>query len=79
MATGRTFLAGGEGLNISLHPAGPKWTITCGNCGNTWRRRVPKVNRPRFPCPHCNEMNLLNVVWESAAEDGSTGGATDGS
>lgn len=53
------------GLNMSLHPAGPKWTIRCGACPATFRSRVPKVDNPSVQCPSCRVWNSLPFVWSA--------------
>jgi hypothetical protein len=44
--------------------SGPKMTITCGKCLCTFTDRPPKVNYPRVPCPHCNELNIIPFIYE---------------
>lgn len=51
-----------SGLNFSLAQlfgSGPKWTITCGSCRRTFKKRVPVVDNPGIPCPSCNAINVL--------------------
>lgn len=53
-----------EGLNLSLAQifgSGPKWTITCGRCRATFKKRIPMVNRPGIVCPHCGVINVLPI------------------
>lgn len=52
-----------RGLNMSLHPRGPKWTIRCGGCPATFRGRVPRVDYPTLQCPVCGAWNELPVEW----------------
>ena len=54
-----------EGVNISiaqLFGSGPKWTITCGNCEMTFKRRIPMIEEPGILCPHCNAINKLRYI-----------------
>ena len=54
-----------EGYNCSLLQLvglGPKFTIKCGGCATTFKRRIPVADRPGVPCPHCGAVNVLNVV-----------------
>jgi len=44
---------------------GPKWAITCGDCGTTFQERLPLVDEPEIPCPHCQAVNMIPVTWES--------------
>jgi len=50
-----------EGMNMSLIPPGPKWTITCGNCGLIFKKRIQMVNNPALKCPFCDAVNVLNL------------------
>lgn len=50
------------GWDMSLHPAGPKWTIRCGNCPATFKARLPIIDQPTVKCPECGVFNLINVV-----------------
>lgn len=53
-----------EGWNTSLLGAfgvGPKFTIVCGKCSCTFQKRVPIIDYPTIPCPHCNVLNRLPV------------------
>ena len=54
-----------EGLNMSLHPSGPKLTITCGGCRATFRKRVPMVDNPGVTCPRCGATNVLPIEVKS--------------
>lgn len=56
-----------EGLNTSflqLFGVGPKWTITCGSCRATFRKRLPFVDHPGIICPQCGVVNVVNITWE---------------
>lgn len=51
-----------RGFNMSLMQIfgrGPKWTITCGKCEGTFRKRLPMVDDPGLACPYCGEINIL--------------------
>ena len=50
-----------SGLNMSLHPSGPKFTITCGSCRCTFRKRVPIVDSPGIQCPACGAINIIPI------------------
>ena len=41
---------------------GPKWTINCGNCSNTFKKRIDVVNQPAVVCPFCGAVNKLNLM-----------------
>lgn len=41
----------------------PKFSIKCGNCGFSWRERIPHVDNPRLLCRVCGVLNQLDVVW----------------
>jgi len=45
-----------------LFGSGPKWTITCGSCNGTFRKRIPMIDRPGIQCPYCGDVNVLPVV-----------------
>lgn len=55
-----------QGMNMSvfggLFGLGPKWTITCGNCVVTFKKRIPIVNTPGIECPTCSAINVLDLV-----------------
>lgn len=53
--------AGYSGFAASLHPAGPKFSVRCGNCPATFRSRVPFVAYPTVKCPECGAFNRLDV------------------
>jgi rRNA maturation endonuclease Nob1 len=56
-----------SGHNFSLLQIvglGPKWTITCGSCRNTFQKRLPMVNYPGVACPACGQVNVISVVVE---------------
>jgi transcription elongation factor Elf1 len=56
-----------EGFNLSLlqiFGAGPKWTITCGSCGLTFKKRIPMIDRPGIDCPKCGAINVLPIEVE---------------
>lgn len=45
-----------------LWGSGPKFTITCGNCSNTFSKRIPMVDNPGIACPNCGAVNKLPVT-----------------
>jgi len=54
-----------SGFNMSiaqLFGYGPKWSITCGSCSGTFKKRIPMINRPGVQCPYCGDINVLPVV-----------------
>jgi len=54
-------VADAHGFNTSLHPGGPKWALTCGKCGLTFRARIPMIDSPGILCPHCGVVNTIPV------------------
>lgn len=48
-----------------LFGSGPKWTITCGSCNATFRKRIPMVDNPGIPCPSCSAINVLPIEVNS--------------
>jgi hypothetical protein len=50
-----------EGYNLSIFGKGPKWTITCGKCRNTFKERLPMVDHPGIECPRCKEVNVIPI------------------
>lgn len=53
-----------DGWAMSLHPAGPKWSLKCGNCPATFQARIPRIDHPTIQCPSCGAWNDLPVTWE---------------
>lgn len=54
-----------SGWNMSLAQlfgSGPKWTITCGACHVTFKKRLPMVSRPGVACPSCGAVNVIPVM-----------------
>ena len=57
------------GWNMSiaqLFGSGPKWTITCGGCAATFKKRIPMMDKPGIACPHCGAINVLPIKAGSA-------------
>jgi len=51
-----------SGYNMSiaqLFGSGPKFTITCGYCGGTFKKRIPMIDNPGIECPLCKTINTL--------------------
>jgi len=44
---------------LQVFGLGPKFTITCGACDVTFRKRIPMVDEPGVVCPRCGEVNIL--------------------
>ncbi len=56
-----------SGWNMSiaqLFGSGPKFTITCGECDGTFKKRIPMVNKPGIMCPYCKTINKLPFTIE---------------
>ena len=45
-----------------LWGSGPKFTITCGDCRGTFKKRVPMVDSPGVQCPHCLSINVMPLT-----------------
>ena len=59
------YVIGGWTMSIAqLWGSGPKLTIQCGNCGKGYEKRVAPSHRPVVVCPHCGELNQLDVTVE---------------
>lgn len=43
--------------------SGPKGVMRCGKCGADSQHRLPLINTPRIVCPHCKEVNKINVQY----------------
>lgn len=57
------------GWNMSLAQlfgSGPKWTITCGDCSGTFKKRLPMVDNPGVQCEYCGAINVLPYKIVSA-------------
>jgi hypothetical protein len=39
-----------------------KGIIRCGHCSCTFKAKIPFIDEPVLPCPHCNVLNKLSVV-----------------
>lgn len=55
------------GWNMSLFQlfgSGPNFTITCGACYATFKKRLPMVDNPGVECPVCDTVNRVPVVVE---------------
>jgi len=44
-----------------LFGSGPKFTITCGSCEGTFKKRIPMIDSPGIACPYCGAINKLPV------------------
>lgn len=54
---------GGWNISIAqLWGSGPKLTILCRGCHRGYEKRVAPDNHPRVVCPHCHQINVLDVV-----------------
>lgn len=56
-----------DGFNFSplqLIGKGPKFTVTCGNCGCNFQDRIAMVDYPCLKCPFCKAINKLPLVIE---------------
>lgn len=51
-----------------LWGGGPKFTITCGECEATFRRRISMVDNPGVVCPACHTVNVIPVVMSHGEE-----------
>lgn len=51
-----------------LFGSGPKFTITCGNCRATFKKRIPMISHPGIVCPRCSTVNILDVVAQTGVE-----------
>ena len=56
---------GNDSTLFELFGIGPLWTITCGACCSTFKKRLPLVDNPGIVCPNCQTTNVLHVIWES--------------
>ncbi len=45
-----------------LFGSGPKFTVTCGQCRGTFKKRIPMMNNPGLACPYCNAINVLPLT-----------------
>jgi rubrerythrin len=60
-----------EGFNVSifqLFGSGPKMTVTCGECGFKFKKRIIMVDEPTVICPYCDVMNTLPLEIERRKE-----------
>jgi len=54
-----------KGYNVSWNLnlfSGPKWTIKCGGCFHTFKKRIPLIDYPTVLCPACGALNELELV-----------------
>lgn len=57
-----------RGYNMSLAQlfgSGPKWSITCGACHVTFKKRIPMIDEPGIKCPECGVVNRLEGMTVS--------------
>ena len=57
--------------------SGPKFTVTCGQCEGTFKKRIPMVDRPGVQCPYCCAINRLGVVIGGEQQRPRYGGGTN--
>lgn len=53
------------GFNISWNLnilSGPLFTITCGNCSYTFRKRLIVKDYPEVICPVCGSINIISLI-----------------
>lgn len=50
-----------ETWNICLW-GDPKFTIVCGKCGVSFKKRLPMINKPRAQCVTCGAINEIPVT-----------------
>ena len=54
----------GRGTTILiLLGLGPVNTLKCGECGDTWKGRLPYLGNPWRECPACSTWNYVTVTW----------------
>ena len=54
-----------RGYNLSWNfniLSGPKFTINCGACNNTFKKRIDVVHKPAVVCPFCGAVNKLDLT-----------------
>ncbi len=54
-----------SGMNMSiaqLFGSGPKFTVTCGGCEGTFKKRMPMMDNPGLACPYCHAINIMPLV-----------------
>ena len=59
-----------NGFNMSLAQlfgSGPKWSITCGGCSGTFKKRISMIDNPGISCPYCGAINVLQVTISRGA------------
>lgn len=50
-------------FTLGLVHRGPRWTITCGQCALQYEARLPLVDGAPTTCPHCQSVNVLDVMF----------------
>ena len=56
-----------DGWNMSLFQlfgSGPNFTITCGSCMATFKKRLSMVDNEGVVCPVCDDVNIMPLVVE---------------
>ncbi len=54
---------------LCMFNIGPKWTITCGECEGTFRKRIPLIDYPGICCPYCNTINKLLLITTTGDQE----------
>lgn len=51
--------SGSSGTILGVFGMGPKFTIICGACMETFTQRIMVMDRPPAKCPRCEVVNIL--------------------
>ncbi len=54
-----------RGYNMSpiaqMFGSGLKWTITCGECEFTFKKRIAMISHQGLKCPNCRAINVIEL------------------
>ncbi len=62
------FVQGWNASIAQLWGSGPKFTITCGSCEGTFKKRIPMIDNPGISCPYCSSINIIPVTIRPLGE-----------
>ena len=53
---------------MQIFGKGPKVTIVCGNCMETFSKRIFMVDHPTVRCPYCQVINVIPLIIEQGVK-----------
>ena len=59
-----------KGGSMAVFGIPPKYTITCGKCSYTFKKRIPLIDCPGIMCPNCKAINKLPIGITNYTNEG---------